>query len=95
MTEWQPIETAPKGRDDLIDVWCIDPDGETGLKTRLTDVFWCVADEIIPHTGWARITDDGNVDFVEREGSGPCGLPAWKPTHWMPLPAPPSSGATT
>lgn len=87
--EWQPIETAPKGRDDLIDVWCVDPEGEVDLKTRLTDVFWYVADEIVPHTGWARIADDGTVDFVEQDSSGPCSLPAWKPVYWMPLPQPP------
>jgi hypothetical protein len=89
--QWLDIESAPKGRDDLIDVWCIDPDGESDLETRLTDVFWHVADEIIPQTGWARITDDGEVDFVESEPRGQCGLPPWKPTHWMPLPAPPAN----
>lgn len=25
--EWQPIETAPKNGDILIDIWCVPPDG--------------------------------------------------------------------
>ncbi len=90
MTDWQPIETAPKGRDDMIDIWCVSPREDEPGATRLTNVFWSVADEILPHTGWARITDDGNVDFVEMESTSPCGLPEWKPVAWMPIPAPPA-----
>lgn len=86
---WQPIERAPKGRNDMIDVWCVSPREDEPGATRLTDVFWYIADEISPHTGWARITDDGDMDFVEMEPTSDYGLPPWKPTHWMSLPEPP------
>ena len=89
MSSWRPIESAPKSRDDLIDIWCISPREDEPGTTRLTDVFWYVADEISPHTGWARITDEGGLDFVEMEATSDYGLPPWKPTHWMPLSPPP------
>jgi len=87
--EWRPIETAPRdGR--LIDVSCIDfYEGEH--RIRLTDVAWHEANDAFPHTGWIRVTDDGNYDLVEEPPFSPLGLPAWKITHWQPLPPPPST----
>ena len=61
MTEWQPIETAPKY-------------GVSVLACSRRDVQvlrWVDLD----HGGhWGRASHD---------------IPAWQPTHWMPLPNPP------
>ena len=63
---WQPISTAPRGRENRFLGW----DGE------FIDTTW---------EGWT-------VDF--EEGAGPVYVHAdwvsWEPTHWMPLPDPPS-----
>ena len=85
---WQPIETAP--RDRIIDLWCVPHDDcdfeplDDGI--RLTDVLWHDADEHSDKTGWMRVCDDGNWDFVEYPACTPLGLPPWKPTHWMDIP---------
>lgn len=87
MSEWQPIETAPKDGT-LIDIWCPwDGNEEGGI--RLENVSWNVSNDLNPHTGWSRITDDGDEDMVEMDATCPLGLPKWVPTHWMPLPEPP------
>lgn len=87
---WRPIETAPRDGT-LVDLWCVSPDNEDATAIRLTDCAWHNADAIFPHTGWTRVTDDGNWDLVESRPTSPLGLPAWKPTHFMLPPAPPSS----
>lgn len=84
---WLPIETAPKDGT-LIDVWCPWDGNERG-GIRLTDVSWHAADEWTPHTGWSRITDDGDMDMVEIPPTCRFGLPPWNPSHWQPLPNPP------
>ena len=94
MTEWQKIETAPKD-ETLIDLWCVLPEDDDidfmpekgGI--RLTDCSWHTADDIFPHTGWVRATDDGDLDLVSGPPTCPLGLPTWEPTHWMPRPEPP------
>jgi len=74
----------------MIDVWCVPfPDDDFKPERggiRLTDVFWYAE---TPAPGWARLLDDGNVDFVERPPSVTGGLPPWRPTHWMKIPDPP------
>lgn len=65
MSEWQPIETAPKGGTTII-AWCVCP---------LTGDGWIAADVEYwePREHWLGVSD-GIVS----------------PTHWMPLPPPPS-----
>lgn len=62
VSEWQPIETAPKDDDTEILTWC---EGKIAVATRAYDDLWWVL-----------------------------GLPAYKPTHWMPLPKPPVTVAS-
>jgi len=97
MNEWQPIETAPKdGRP--IDVWCVPPDDcdfePVNGGVRLTDVLWQSGDNRESRSGWIRMLDDGSRDYVEGPMENHLGLPAWKPTHWMPRPEPPESTPT-
>jgi hypothetical protein len=70
MSEWQPIETAPK-------------DGARVLLGRFAPRMdrhgYCAVD-------WYRQAKDGN-GFI---GFGKFNMTFWPPTHWMPLPAPPT-----
>jgi hypothetical protein len=70
MTDWQPIETAPKDGS-VIDLW-------TSCGERVPDAKWT------RHMGWVI----WGTDSFES--------PGWErvfpsPTHWMPLPAPPTT----
>ena len=77
MSEWQPIETAPK-------------DGSTILiygDNEVSVVFW----EVRRTLGAWRCTGYGDLAF-EDDGSPyspPSRLIPQNPTHWMPLPVPP------
>lgn len=84
---WQPIETAPKDGTEII-LFCPQGDGTTGSTFRLTSGSWFIP----PLLG---TVSDPEVDEQEP--------PAWlswdggfseetmMPTHWMPLPEPPSA----
>jgi len=91
---WRTIESAP--RDCGIDLWCIPPDDADFVPeqggVRLCDASWHEADEIFPHTGWVRLTDDGDMDLIDAPPTCALGLPRWVPTHWRPLPPPPGEG---
>lgn len=68
MSEWKPIETAPKDGSAVL-LWA-------DVKT------W--TGEEVPVTGWFTI---GSCKWVSHGD--------WlKPTHWMPLPAPPAKAQT-
>ena len=73
MSEWMPIETAPKGEFDTIIMGFV-PD-ETGFAPDPREGWWSAETR-----GW-RLTSD----------------PTWRsnpqPTHWMPLPAPPTGAS--
>ena len=62
MTEWQPIETAPKD------------------ETRI----------LMYRTGYAESTAVGAYWPTWEQWVSVPGSYTWKPTHWMPLPKPPS-----
>lgn len=74
MSEWQPIETAPRDGTYILLGWSVNPtkDGEfpkmsVGKSIDRDSGWWLTA-------GWASST----VQMA--------------PTHWMPLPPPPSEG---
>ena len=80
---WQLIETALKDGTP-VDLWCVDPAGEFVPERggiRLTDCYWSME--------WVRSLEDGHLDLIEGPPSSVCGLPPWKPTHWMLPPEPP------
>jgi len=94
--EWKMISTAPKDGQ-IIDVWCVPPDDcdfePPNGGIRLTNIAWHNANEVFNLTGWVRVCDDGSWDLVEGPPCGICGLPAWIPSHWMPIPEPPHNQA--
>lgn len=77
MTEWQSIETAPEGK--------------TVLTQHEDDLYPVPAYKVfdtIHHTGeWLRETEGPEDSFYGAERH----CPLYRtPTHWMPLPDPPS-----
>jgi hypothetical protein len=76
MSEWQPIETAPKDGT-VIDVWL----GDASASDRQ---FYCTG-ETRRAPGWAWVVDKWRPVLAE----GRVLSTFVQPTHWMPLPAPP------
>lgn len=72
MSEWQHIETAPRGHDVL--VYCADTDEQFVA-------FWSMN----------PLTDDTAFTYARfRDADGDVSSVLCRPTHWMPLPNPPS-----
>ena len=76
--KWQPIETAPLNTTVLV-VTALGQQFVAWLQDDPTDE-WLEDDASGFHDSWC--TTDGKLDYFLR------GL---KPTHWMPLPEPPTS----
>jgi hypothetical protein len=77
MSDWQPIETAPKADADQDDIW----------------ILACRRGSKIPMvTTWSFEEDRWYTFNLGLEGSWRRVEPerVWEPTHWMPLPAPPT-----
>lgn len=72
MTEWQPIETAPKDGTRIL-AW--QPEGQWKSRRLLRGA----RAEIVY---WHRPANPEHGGFW---------VPSFRPTHWMPLPAPPES----
>ncbi len=73
--EWQPIDTAPK---DGTWIWGVEPGEPLGWDVpRQCAMFWQQHSAMKKGGYWRKVEQDiGPVTF---------------PTHWMPLPAPPTS----
>lgn len=86
MTEWQPIETAPKDGTEIIGCFCCD----YGYQEKPT-VYgpWTIAwDGKKWRSSWdGSEVIDSQCDFGTDYKSPDC-----EPTHWMPLPSPPREG---
>jgi hypothetical protein len=82
MSEWQPIETAPKDGTPL-DLWVVDifTDGRPQDEGRHADAVW-------RDDAW-RYLDPIACDYVSVEEEWADGKTVV--THWMPLPEPPSA----
>jgi hypothetical protein len=93
MSEWQPIETCPKGQHKVVDLWCVGQHDD--IAFYCSD--YCATGSYVNgyHEYQGRIT---NV-YWRRD--------AWRPksklllhsitvtpTHWMPVPPPPSGTGT-
>jgi hypothetical protein len=78
MSEWQPIETAPKDGTDVIVMYM-------HIETQVVhNAFWMDEKDC-----WAGDNPGGWWSYVHSEVSREL-LDDWRtPTHWMPLPPPP------
>ena len=87
---WQPMETAPRperGRRKVIDVWCVTDDHESA-KFYFGNTMSGVKDQML----WqGRVSEVYWLDGAWRPATGlrMHGLTV-TPTHWMPLPEPPT-----
>lgn len=84
MSEWQPIETAPKDGTEIIAIYCCD----YGYQEKPT-VYgpWTVS---FLMGKW--MASWGNSTVIESEGywGSDYKVPDIDPTHWQPLPPPPA-----
>jgi hypothetical protein len=78
MADWQPIESAPKGRHDVLDLWCV---GDCEDIKFYCPVSYGVKDQML----WqGRVTNVQWVNGAWRPKSGLLLHPLTvTPTHWM------------
>ena len=91
MSEWQPIESAPKDGTRILVVWPGDTIGVAWWKTnpRLDREMDAKEAEAVAAFGWqaSYFSDSDEMDDYDTS------IPSAQPTHWMPLPAPPLASA--
>jgi len=71
---WQPIETAPKDGSEIL-IYCGAP--------------WAKIEKAKWYAPWANWLT-GNFPVDPARESGTYGIGSFVPTHWMPLPTPPT-----
>lgn len=80
MSEWQPIETAPRDGTRFVARGLVTTKG--GRRTRaLRRVTWFGKTSHVPLYGWCHGRDVENIDL-------------WQPTHWRPRVSPPAAEET-
>ncbi len=92
---WQPIATAPKGRQVLI--YCVNELGKgRTIKAKYIERFWEESSNDSENDEYNEPDDTyytlpGWYEFIDNwdDFSGVC--VHYNPTHWMPLPSPPTS----
>jgi hypothetical protein len=82
--EWQPISTAPRDGTSIL----VHDNIARGLPNGVADKCWAANTDV---AAWWADEDGGRGDWI-------CYMSAvldpslhFEPTHWMPLPAPPTS----
>lgn len=108
MSEWQPIDTAPRDGT-VIDLWMVDEDGGA---YRVADAYYVtgLSDEEFRYTTSGELTSKRTTrdgwyapNYGYGGDAGFCDEPRWfnchpmqnkwagcSPTHWLPLPPPPT-----
>lgn len=85
--EWQPIETAPLDGT-FVDLWL----GNDENPHRITDAYWGRPYHTCGEAGQYCDSCPPNKD-VWCDSCFPTEEDGYQPTHWMPLPTPPTEGA--
>ena len=85
MTEWQPIETAPRDGTDIL----LMSNDAPGLPGGVADKCWAGNTAV---AGWWGDERDGGQWICYMSMVQDPEL-HFEPTHWMPLPAPPNGQA--
>ena len=76
---WQPIETAPKDGSVFLIV-----DMKSSRPMAYAACWWPERDDLYPWAIFEGVNTDGGLNSYSRK---------YPPTHWMPMPEPPSNPA--
>ena len=79
MSNWKPIETAPKGNEETVLLYCPESWDTDGIRVG----WWYEAESPAEHDGWYE-DESSSHRLTDLYG---------EPTHWQPIPPPPPQAA--